>query len=75
MDNLADGCNMRKLTSLLIGGAIVAWMAYLSWPVTAELPVARQKSVPMSNGLRQPDFHESEAYEYSAPKSAPQPSV
>ncbi len=35
---------MRKFTSILIGGAILTWMAYLSWPVTAESP-ARERSV------------------------------
>ena len=29
---------------MLIGGAILAWMAYLSWPVTAETPV-RERTV------------------------------
>jgi hypothetical protein len=79
MGDFADGCNMRKLTSILIGGAIVAWMAYLSWPVTAELPRARQESVesgPMSKSIRPLQIEDVvEAYEFFQLKAVPQPSV
>lgn len=78
MDIIADWCFMRKLTSLLLGGALVAWMAYLSWPVTADLPVSRQKAVeslPTSKGHRALHFQEAEAYESSEPKAISQPSV
>lgn len=69
---------MRKLTSLLLGAAIVAWMAYLSWPVTAELPLNRNKAVeasPVSKGMPTLWLQEAEAYEYSEPKAISQPSV
>ena len=36
---------MRTFTSILIGGAIVLWMAYLSWPVTADVSTIREKPV------------------------------
>ena len=43
-NGFAARCVMRKFTTILIGGAILAWMAYLSWPVTAETSV-RERSI------------------------------
>lgn len=34
---------MGRITTFLISGAIVAWMAYLSWPVTADPPMSRDE--------------------------------
>jgi hypothetical protein len=70
-----SGCMMRTLNSILIGTVIVAWMAFLSWPVTVEPPAPREKSVESKftpkYGLELPS---AEAYEMVEPK-ATQPSV
>jgi hypothetical protein len=33
------GWDMKRFTTFLIGALLIAWMAYLSWPATADLPV------------------------------------
>ena len=66
---------MRRFPSFLIGGAIIAWMAYLSWPVTAEYPAARSEAVvPLTKSKPHLVVPEMEAFQYVQPKSA-EPSV
>ena len=78
MDTFATWCDMRKLTSLMIGAAIVAWMAYLSWPVTADVPTRLQRAVdsaPVSKGMPLTDLQSVETYEQFELKTVTQPSV
>jgi hypothetical protein len=78
MDAFATWCDMRKLTSLLIGAVIVAWMAYLSWPVTADVPERPRRAVesaPVSKGVPAANFQSVDTYEHFESKAATQPAV
>ena len=68
---------MRKFTTILIGGAILAWMAYLSWPVTAETSVRERSivSTPAPKVKLSMEIFEVDACGTCEPKTPPQPSA
>ncbi len=73
----AARCVMRNITTILIGGAILAWMAYLSWPVTAETSVRERSivSTPAPKVKPSMDVLEVDACETCEPKTPRQPSA
>lgn len=68
---------MKNLTSILIGTVIVAWAAYLSWPMTSDFPPARSREAevtPRSKAKPIADAPDADAYEVCEPKAV-QPSA
>jgi len=67
---------MRHITSLFIGAIIVAWAAYLSWPMSSDFPASTggTATAPTSRVKAPAPACDIDVYEVNEPKSG-QPSA